>query len=258
MLEVSVSRAQSLHPGSLSAHCNVAGLDPVCAVTRIIAHISHDLRQPLTAILANAEFLTQPDISQVQRDDFYQEIRTSIDRMDDLVSSLVECSRGGDTLRPALRNIVDTVGRAIQMVGVKREFRAIKIVHRHEGRALGWFDANRLERAVANLVLNACEAVASKSGQIVISTKGNRSSLQMNVWDNGPGIPASIRDTLFEPFVSYGKDAGNGLGLAIAKKIVEDHGGNICLDRRIEKGTLITISLPFLVPKFAEFAEQTE
>jgi signal transduction histidine kinase len=223
----------------------------VSAVTRIIAHISHDLRQPLTAILANAEFLTQPDISQMQRDDFFQEIRTSISRMDDLVSSLVECSRGGDTLRPAVQDIVDTVGRAIRMVRVKREFRPIKIVHRHEGRAVGWFDPNRLERAVANLVLNACEAVASKSGQIVISTKGSRSSLQLNVWDNGPGVPASIRDTLFEPFVSYGKAEGNGLGLAIAKKIVEDHGGKINLDRRIETGTLITISIPFPIQKFA-------
>src|ERR1700691_3748729 len=140
MLEGSVSRAQALHPGSLSAQCKVAGLDPVCAVTRIIAHISHDLRQPLAAILANAEFLTQPDISQMQRNAFYQEIRTSIDRMDDLVSSLVEYSRDGDTLRPAVRNIVETVGRVIRMVGVKREFRPIKIVHRHEGRAAGWFD----------------------------------------------------------------------------------------------------------------------
>ena len=238
-------------PVSLSTHCNIPGLDPVSAVTRIIAHISHDLRQPLTAILANAEFLAQPDISQMQRDDFFQEIRTSISRMDELVSSLVECSRGGDTLRPAVQDIVDSVGRVIRMIRVKREFRPIKIVHRHEGRAVGWFDANRLERAVANLVLNACEAVASKSGQIVISTKGSRSSLQMNVWDNGPGVPASIHDTLFEPFVSYGKAAGNGLGLAIAKKIVEDHGGKIYLDRRIENGTLITISLPFPASKFA-------
>jgi signal transduction histidine kinase len=122
-------------------------------------------------------------------------------------------------------------------------------VHRHEGRAEGWFDADRLERAVANLVLNACEAVASTSGQIVISTNGNRSSLQMSVWDNGPGIPAAIRDSLFEPFVSYGKAAGNGLGLAIAKKVVEDHGGQIYLDGRIENGTLITIALPFAIPE---------
>jgi signal transduction histidine kinase len=68
------------------------------------------------------------------------------------------------------------------------------------------------------------------------------------VRDTGPGVPASIRDSLFEPFVSYGKAAGNGLGLAIAKKIVEDHSGKIYLDTRIENGTLITILLPFAVP----------
>jgi signal transduction histidine kinase len=249
MLELSMSRGQCLPPGFLSGDCNVPCLDSVGALTRIIAHISHDLRQPLTAILANAEFLSQPDISQMQREAFYQEIRTSIERMDDLVSSLLKWSRDGDTLRPAVRNIVDTVDSAIRMVGVKQEFRLVKIVHRHEGRAVGWFDASRLERAVANVILNACEAVASKSGQIVISTNGNRSSLQINVRDNGPGVPASIRDSLFEPFVSYGKAAGNGLGLAIAKKIVEDHSGKIYLDRRIENGTQITISLPFAIPR---------
>ena len=248
MLELPVVRSV-LPPGSLSGDCNVPSLDSVGALTRIIAHISHDLRQPLTAIIANAEFLSKPDISQMQRDAFYKEIRMSIDRMDDLVSSLLKWSRGDDSLRPAVRNIVDTVGRAIRMIRVKQEFRLVKIVYRHEGRAMGWFDANPLERAISNLVLNACEAVASKSGLIVISTNGNRSSLQINVRDNGPGVPASIRDSLFEPFVSYGKAAGNGLGLAIAKKIVEDHSGKIYLDKTIKSGTLITISIPFAIPR---------
>ena len=87
-------RRRCFPPGSLSEDGNVPSLDPVSAFTRIIAHISHDLRQPLTAILANAEFLTQPDISQMQRDAFYKEIRLSIDQMDDLVSSLLKWSRG--------------------------------------------------------------------------------------------------------------------------------------------------------------------
>ena len=118
MLELSVSRGKCLPPGSLSGERNVPSLDSVGALTRMIAHVSHDLRQPLTAILANAEFLSQPDISQMQREAFYQEIRTSIERMDDLVSSLLKWSRDGDTLRPAVRNIVDTVDSAIRMVGV--------------------------------------------------------------------------------------------------------------------------------------------
>src|SRR6202044_1378859 len=199
-------------------------------VSRRVALVSHDLRHPLTAILANAEFLTQADISEMERNDLYHEIRCAVDRMNELVSSLLECARGRDTLRPGARNIVDTVEQAIRIASVKQEFRRITIKHHHEGTAVGWFDSNRLERVAANLVLNACEAVSPDSGRIVITTTGNGSSLQIGVWDNGPGIPPAIQDSVFEPFVSYGKAEGSGLGLAIAKKIVEDHGGEIYFD----------------------------
>jgi signal transduction histidine kinase len=151
----------------------------------------------LTAILANAEFLTQSNISEVERAGFYQEIRWSIDRMNELVSSLLERSKDRDACRPAARNIVDTVERAIGMIGVRQKFRRITIKHHHKGLAVGWFDSHSLERVVANLVLNACEAVSPDSGRVVISTTGNRSCLQIGVWDNGPGIPPTIRAPFF-------------------------------------------------------------
>jgi signal transduction histidine kinase len=230
---------------------DLPALEPLSAVSRMVALISHDLRHPLTAILANAEFLTQAEVSEMERNDFYQEIRCAVDRMNELVSSLLECSRGRDTLRPGARNIVDTVERAIRMTSVRQEFRRITIKHHHEGLAVGWFDSNRLERVVANLVLNACEAVSPDSGQIVVTTTGDRACLQIGVWDNGPGIPPTIQDSAFEPFVSYGKADGSGLGLAIAKKIVEDHGGEISLDGRSEIGTLFKITIPFGIPEGA-------
>ena len=119
------------------------------------------------------------------------------------------------------------------------------IKHHHKGVAVGWFDSNRLERVVANLVLNACEAVSPDSGRIVITTTGDQACLQIGVWDNGPGIPPAIQDSVFQPSVSYGKAEGRGLGLAIAKKIVEDHGGEIYLDGESETGTLFKIKIPF-------------
>jgi signal transduction histidine kinase len=135
------------------------------------------------------------------------------------------------------------------MTRARQEFHRITIKHHHKGRAVGWFDAHRLERAVANLVLNACEAVDPGSGQIVITTTGNKDSLMIDIWDNGPGIPSTIRDSVFQAFVSYGKAAGNGLGLAIAKKVVEDHGGMIRLEERSETGTLFKITIPFAIPR---------
>jgi signal transduction histidine kinase len=249
MLERAV-RKRSLSPAESlrSMQWDLRAPEPLSAVSRMVALISHDLRHPLTAILANAEFLTQSDLSEMQRNDFYQEIRFAIDRMNDLISSVLECSKGRDTLRAATRNIVNTVERAIRMTSVREEFRRITIKHHHEGLAVGWFDSNRLERVVANLVLNACEAVSPDSGQIVITTTGDRSCLQIGVWDNGPGISPTIRDSVFEPFVSYGKAGGSGLGLTIAKKIVEDHGGVIRLDERSGTGTFFQITIPFAIP----------
>jgi signal transduction histidine kinase len=241
-----MSRGMFLSGGT---HSGAPVLEQLCAVSRIVALISHDLRQPLTSILANAEFLTRPENSEIQRDECYQEIRGSIDRMNELIAGLLECSRGQDALRLAERNIVDTVGRAVRMTAVKREFRHISIKHHHYGLAVGWFDASRIERAVANLVLNACEAVSPELGQIVITTVGSQSGLQISVWDNGVGISPAMREAVFQPFVSYGKADGSGLGLAVAKKIVEDHGGQISLDGKKNNGTLFTITLPFAIPE---------
>lgn len=231
-----------------SRSLDVPIMESLSTVSRMVALVSHDLRHPLTAIMANAEFLTQPGISETERNEVYHEIRCAVDRMNELVSSLLECSRGRDTLRPGAGNIVDTVERAIRMTCVKQEFRGITIKHHHQGTAVGWFDSNRLERVVANLILNACEAVSPDSGQVGLSTTGDRACLQIGVWDNGPGIPPAIRDSVFEPFVSYGKADGGGLGLAIAKKIVEDHGGEIHLDGRNQTGTLFKITIPFAIP----------
>src|ERR1700678_2407626 len=179
----------------------------------MVALLCHDLRLPLTAILANAEFLTQSDISETERNEFYQEIRCSIERMNELVTSLFECSKDRDAFRPAVRNAVETVERAIRMTRVRQEFRRITIEHYHQGLAVGWFDSNRLERAVANLVLNACEAVSADLGLIVITTTGNQACLQIGVWDNGPGIPPEIQDSVFQPLVSDGNAHVMGLGL---------------------------------------------
>jgi signal transduction histidine kinase len=252
MLERTVCNRRSSPADSLwGVQSDLRTLQPLSALSRMVALISHDLRHPLTAILANAEFLTQANISEMQRNDLYEEIRSAIDRMNELLSSLLDCSTGPDALRPSARNIVDTVQRAIRMTSVRPEFRLVTIKYHHQGTTVGWFDANRLERVVANLVLNACEAVSPDSGQVVITTTGDQGCLQIRVWDNGPGIPVAIQDSVFEPFVSHGKAEGIGLGLAIAQKIVEDHGGELYLDKGNKSGTLFTITIPFRIPEQA-------
>jgi signal transduction histidine kinase len=215
----------------------------------LVSRMSHDLRTPLAAILANAEFLTQSNLSQEEREELYEEVRLSVDRMNELVSYLLECSKGEEVLRPAIGNIVETTQRVMRMVGVRPAFRRIAITHRHEGSAIGWYNPQLLERAISNVVLNACEAVSRESGRVVITTVGGPACLRIDVWDNGPGIPAAIQGSVFKPFFTHGKSEGTGLGLAIAKRIVQDHGGELFLDAGEATGTSFKISIPFAIPE---------
>jgi signal transduction histidine kinase len=211
---------------------------------RMASAISHDLRHPLTAILAYAEFLSEGNLPERERKDFFQEIRLAVNRMADLISSMLEFSRTRKTLKPVQCNIEDSIRSTIQMIQTHPEFRRIAITIWHEGRCEGWFDPKKLERVFHNLLLNACEAVSPETGTIEIRIKQTASGIEIRIADNGPGIPEPIRATIFQPFVSYGKENGTGLGLAVAQKMIEDHGGRVCVERSDASGTVFSLTLP--------------
>ncbi len=106
------------------------------------------------------------------------------------------------------------------------------------------FDPKKLERVFFNLILNACEASQGLDGRIVITAKNSDKDLEIRITDPGPGIPEPIQDTLFDPFVSYGKPNGTGLGLAIVSKIVQDHSGSVSIEQTSERGTTVLVRLP--------------
>jgi len=109
-------------------------------------------------------------------------------------------------------------------------------------------------------LLNACQAVPRASGRIEITIRLSEKALEVYVADNGPGIAEPIRDRLFEPFVSFGKENGTGLGLTIVQKIVEDHGGSVSIESTRPGYTLFKLTLPFSLnprPTSAEGREAT-
>lgn len=218
----------------------------------LASYIFHDLRHPLTAILAYSELLAEDDLAGLQRADFHQEIRLAVSRMNDLISLLMELSQGPAAPRMEVADTVETVKRAIQAVAVRAEYRRIKIHYDHSGLTEGCFDSRRLQQVIINIVLNACEAVPPDTGRIEVRSLGRLGSVEISVRDNGPGIPEAIRHAVFEPFVSYGKRGGTGLGLAIVQKILRDHGGEIYLETTGAEGTLFRFVLPFIGPRNAE------
>jgi signal transduction histidine kinase len=216
----------------------------LATIGRMASTISHDLRHPLTAILAYAEFLSEGSLTQHQRQDFFQEIRIAVNRMMDEISSLLGFSKDQQQIRPVLARMDEIIDRAIQNVKVLPEHHAIAITFEQSGDCAGWFDPAKAERVLLNLLFNACEAVPGEGGRVWVACGKTERGLEVRVTDNGGGIPDAIRESLYQPFVSHGKEKGIGLGLTVAQKIMQDHGGEIALERSGPEGTVFRLLFP--------------
>ena len=104
---------------------------------------------------------------------------------------------------------------------------------------------SNLESAIFNLLLNACQAAtcSTQMPEVTVFLTELDEQIYVTISDNGPGIPASVRRTLFDPFVTAGKPNGTGLGLTLARRIAEEHGGNVLLEESDREGTEFTLSL---------------
>jgi nitrogen-specific signal transduction histidine kinase len=96
-----------------------------------------------------------------------------------------------------------------------------------------------------NLLFNACQAAARSTHvpEVKVRLTEVDELIYVTIMDNGPGIPASVRRTLFDPFVTAGKPNGTGPGLTLARRIAEEHGGSVCLEESNREGTVFTLSL---------------
>jgi signal transduction histidine kinase len=106
-------------------------------------------------------------------------------------------------------------------------------------------DTSNLESAIYNLLLNACQAAARSTHvpEVKVYLTEIDERIYLTILDNGPGIPTSVRRTLFDPFVTAGKPNGTGLGLTLARRVAEEHGGLVCLEESNREGTVFTLSL---------------
>lgn len=215
----------------------------LAALARAAGSISHDLRHYLAAVVANAEFLYEAEELKLSKDEIYEEIKTAATQMTDLIDSLRELSFHRNALHPTRTKLELVIRRAIEAIHARPEFRVSRIVLLGPEDLEGMFDSKKLERVFFNLILNACEA-SRGNGAITVRTGKTEEQFQIRVSDSGPGIPEMVRDTLFDPFVSYGKPNGTGLGLAIVSKIVQDHSGHVAIEETSENGTTVLVVLP--------------
>jgi signal transduction histidine kinase len=218
----------------------------LATIGRMASSISHDLRHYLSAMYANAEFMSDGNISQPEREELMLEVQTAVQGMTDLLESLLLFTQTGRALHPEFESIALMIQRAVGMVRSHPGSRDVKITLNGMSSLEAWVDSKKLGRAVYNLLLNACQA--AKRGieppQVTVTLYEDDKSIGIRIADNGPGIPAPIRQKIFLPFVSEGRESGIGLGLTLAQQIAQEHGGGITLGQTSKSETVFTINLP--------------
>jgi signal transduction histidine kinase len=215
------------------------------AIGRMACSISHDLRHSLTAIYANAEFLERGDLCAGSRADLLLEIQEAVLAMTERIDSLLQFGRNGHKDPPVRERVSVIVEKAIAAVKVHPDGKNVSITFSKSSSAEAEINTRSLESAIYNLLLNACQAATRSDHlhEVEVRVIEVDEHIHVAVSDNGPGIPASIRRTLFDPFVTAGKPNGTGLGLTLARRIAEEHGGSVCLEESNRGKTVFTLSL---------------
>jgi signal transduction histidine kinase len=210
-----------------------------------LAKISHDLRNMLSAqqlMIDRLEMSSDPIVGRVM-----PKIMNTLDRAISLCQRTLDYGRAEESppelrevaLRPLLEEVAETLG----LSGESRPVRvAIDVPEGHTVPA----DPEQLYRVLANLMRNACEAIEAtgRAGEIAVAARREDGTERITVADTGPGLPASAREHLFEPFRGGARRGGTGLGLAIAQDLVEAHGGTLELLGSTTEGTVFEIRLP--------------
>src|ERR1700722_3684160 len=226
-------------------HRELLESDRLATIGRMASSVSHDLRHHLSAIYANAEFMSLPQTDAGERAELHLEVQEAVQSMTDLIESLLLVSQRGQML-PLRREQVDgLIERTIQTVRQHPECRDVQIVSQTSGSIYAWIDSKKLARAIYNLLLNACQFAKKGTGSPKVAVKlwEDDDKIEVSISDSGPGVADSIRETLFQPFVSAGKENGVGLGLTLAQHIAQEHGGEVRLEKSVPGETVFCILL---------------
>jgi signal transduction histidine kinase len=214
----------------------------ISTIGRLSGSIVHDLRNPLAAIYGGAEMLVDADLPPAHVKRLAGNIYRASRRIQELLTDLLNVSRG-KTRMPEVCRLREVASAACDSLAATAETQAVALLQEIPPEIELPLDRSRMERAFVNLIANALEAMPD-GGEVRISARVDHDAALVEVSDNGPGIAPEIRSKLFQPFVSAGKRNGLGLGLALSRQTVLEHGGDMWVESTPGQGARFLFRLP--------------
>lgn len=214
---------------------------PPPLIESVLATIGHEIRNPLAAALANIECLRESGevpLSEDDRKGTIDDTVIALRRIQDVMAAVSALVKGA----PPVLEKVELWSVAERAVASVRPHTA-RVEIAGEQALLGWGNAALLEQVVANLVQNALDAVANlERPHVLVRVYSSSGEARISVRDNGPGVPASLRQRIFEPFFTTKGERGTGLGLVLVRHAVSRMGGTLTLGPS-ERGAVFRVRM---------------
>lgn len=214
----------------------------ISTIGRLAGSIVHDLRNPLAAIYGGSELLVDEDVSDTQKRRLAGNIHRAAKRIQAMLQDLSNVS-GGKSRDAELCRLAEVVSLAVDASRPTAEAQGVRFTVDCPADLQLPLERARMERVFLNLIGNALEAMPH-GGEVRVRARREGAGVVIDVEDTGPGVSAEIRGKLFQPFVTFGKKNGLGLGLALSRQTVLDHGGDMWVDTNAGLGARFCLRLP--------------
>jgi signal transduction histidine kinase len=225
----------------------------------LAARLAHEIKNPMTAIGTFIQMIPQKCHDEEFRENFHNIAMEETSRINNLITELLDLVKKRES-NFEQNNLHGLIDKMILLVSPQSNAKKIKVSRRFDPN-IGevWMDSEKMKELVLNLLSNAVE-FTPEGGKIEFVTtrcikKGKPATIRIEIKDNGPGIPQSMIDNVFDPyFTTKHKSSmhnGTGLGLFIAHQNMQDHNGNIEVKSKINEGSVFTLTLPVKNPKLS-------
>jgi signal transduction histidine kinase len=225
-----------------SARDELIRRERISTIGRLSTSMIHDLRNPLAAIYGGAEMLVDDDLSAPQVKRLAGNIYRSSRRILEMLQELADVTRGRGR-EPELCRLREVVLAAFEGLAPAADAQKISVDIDVPADIELPLDRSPMERVFENLISNAVEAMP-EGGHLRLAAERQNGAVLVSVEDTGSGIPEAVAPRLFQPFVTSGKRNGMGLGLALSRQTVLDHGGDLWVDKNPRHGARFMMRLP--------------
>ncbi len=215
----------------------------ISLIGRMASTILHDMKNPMSAISGYAQLIKMRELPKEKLASYADIIDREVKHFSSMAQELLAFARGEGKMKPINIEMNVFLKEIVESVLVKFQEHGMKLERNLNYKGNVYIDTSRIRRALENIISNAVEAM-KEGDRFTIETEQTDDKVKMKLIDTGHGMTEDVRERIFEEFFTYGKSTGTGLGMAICKRIIDDHNGTISVESMLGEGSIFTIELP--------------